>query len=100
MTEMIEEKYGKDIKKAAGLDILEVKFQGEGTQQDPNSVKVTVGKELSRRLAVKYSMESKSGETLQRASAEYKFLENLLVTGFQDDKGNFGGELLFRMEFR
>ncbi|OQX21838.1 MAG: hypothetical protein BWK80_32120 [Desulfobacteraceae bacterium IS3] len=100
MTEMIEEKYGKDIKKAAGLDILEVKFQGDGTQQDPNSVTVTVGKELSRRLAVKYTMESKSGETLRRASAEYKFLENLLLTGFQDDKGKFGGELLFRMEFR
>ncbi len=100
VTEMLEEKFGKDIKKAAGLDILEVKFQGEGSQQDPNSVTVTVGKELSRRLAVKYSMETKSGETLQRASAEYKFLENLLVTGFQDDKGKFGGELLFRMEFR
>jgi hypothetical protein len=37
---------------------------------------------------------------VQRAIAEYQFLENLLLNGFQDSRGVFGGELLFRLEFR
>jgi len=36
----------------------------------------------------------------QRAIAEYKLLENILMSGFQDSEGMFGGELFFRLEFR
>lgn len=101
VTEILEETFGEDIKKAAGLDILEVKFDEDGQDTgDSNGVTVTMGKELSRRMTVKYEMESKSGETRQRAIAEYRLLENLLVNAFQDVKGSFGGEVLFRLEFR
>ena len=55
---------------------------------------------LSRRMSVKYSVESRDGEMVGRTSAEYKILENLLMSGFQDNTGTFGGELKFRMEFR
>ena len=37
---------------------------------------------------------------IQRAIAEYKFLEHILLSGFQDSQGVFGGEMLFRLEFR
>ena len=58
------------------------------------------GRQLSRRLTVKYAVESNNGETLQRAVSEYRFLDNLMASGFQDSKGDYGGELLFRIEFR
>jgi translocation and assembly module TamB len=63
-------------------------------------VKVTIGKELSRRLTVKDSVESRDGEITHRAIAEYKLLENFLARGFQDSRGVYGGELQFRLEFR
>jgi translocation and assembly module TamB len=49
---------------------------------------------------LKYAMESKNSEPSQRAIAEYKLLENILVNGFQDTRGGFGGDILFRLEFR
>ena len=61
---------------------------------------MTVGKKLSRRLTVKYSVESEEGEMIQRAVSEYRFLEHVLANGFQDNKGKYGGELLYRLEFR
>jgi autotransporter translocation and assembly factor TamB len=89
-----------DIKKATGLDILEVETQAQEEEQGSDPVKVTIGKELSRRMTLKYAMESKDGELSQRAIAEYKLLEGILLSGFQDDKGTSGGEIFFRLEFR
>jgi len=48
---------------------------------------------------VKYIVESNNGEMIQRAVSEYRFLEHLLASGFQDSKGKYGGEMLFRLEF-
>jgi len=92
--------FEKDIKKATGLDILEVQTQAEKDKQVSDQVKVTIGKELSRRMTVKYAVESKDGELSQRTIAEYKLLESILLSGFQDDKGMSGGEIFFRLEFR
>jgi translocation and assembly module TamB len=89
-----------DIKKTTGLDILEVQTQSEEDEQASDQVKVTIGKELSKRMTVKYAVESKDGELSQRAIAEYKLLESILLSGFQDDKGISGGEIFFRLEFR
>lgn len=89
-----------DIKKATGLDILEVETQAPEEEQVSDQVKVTIGKELSRRMTLKYAVESKDGELSQRAIAEYKLLEGILLSGFQDDKGTSGGEIFFRLEFR
>ena len=100
LAEMISTTFGEDIKQATGLDILEVGNGGEDEEGSPDRVKVTVGKTLSKRMTVKYAIDSKSGEMVQRAIAEYKFLENILLSGFQDSRGIFGGALQFRLEFR
>ena len=73
---------------------------GTGKNGETNdSIQVTVGKRLSRRLTIKYEVESGSQETIQRAVSEYRFLEHVLASGFQDSVGGYGGELLFRIEF-
>jgi autotransporter translocation and assembly factor TamB len=86
-----------DIKKATGLDTLEVQV---GTENGQDAVRVTVGKDLSRRMSVKYVTESKEGNIVERAVAEYKFLEHILFSGSQDTEGVFGGEVKYRLEFR
>jgi hypothetical protein len=68
-------------------------------EQSADRVQVTVGKKLSQRLTVKYEVESGSEELVQRAVSEYRFLEHLLASGFQDSAGGYGGELVFRIEF-
>ena len=100
MAGMIAETYGADIKKTTGVDILEVEANGSSDGQETAGVKVTVGKHLSDRMTVKYAVSSKDGEIIQRAITEYKLLENILVSGFQDNQGIFGTELVFRVEFR
>jgi len=101
MAGMIASTFGEDIKKHTGMDILEVDETGSGDDNDEeNGVKVTVGKHLSDRMTVKYAVESKDGEIVQRAISEYKLLENILVSGFQDSDGVYGSELTFRIEFR
>ena len=100
MAEMIADTFGADIKKTTGVDILQLETNGSSDGQDAASVKVTVGKHLSDRMTVKYAVESKDGEVVQRAITEYKLLEHILVSGFQDNQGVFGSELVFRIEFR
>jgi autotransporter translocation and assembly factor TamB len=100
VADIVSKTVGEDIKKATGLDQLEVEVNGDNGEEDPGGVKVTLGKDLSRRMSVKYQVESRDGEMVGRTSAEYKILENLLMSGFQDNTGTFGGELKFRMEFR
>jgi len=100
LAEMISATFGDDVKDATGLDILDVETQGDAGEQSNDRIKVTLGKELSRRMLIKYALESKNGEIGQRAIAEYKLLESILLSGFQDSRGIFGGELRFRLEFR
>lgn len=92
----------EEVKKTTGVDLLEVEASGEGSngEEADTHIKVTVGKELSRRLMVKYATESQGGEVVQRAEAEYRLLEHFLLTAFQDNLGVFGGALSYRLEFR
>lgn len=92
--------WGDSLKKTAGVDILELETGNSGSSEDPERIQVTVGKKLGRRLTIKYAVESANGEMIQRAISEYRFFEKLLASGYQDTKGNYGGELLFRIEFR
>ncbi len=102
LAELIAGTLGEDIKKIAGIDILEVETMDgvEEEEFDPDRVKITVGKKLSRRLTVKYSVESKNDELNQRAISEYQFFDQIFVNGFQDDQGIYGGGLILRIEFR
>ena len=88
------------VKDATGLDIVEMEFAEADGKNGSDDIKVTLGKELSRRITVKYGAELKNGATIQKVTSEYKVLENLMVSAFQDTDGNFGGALTFRMEFR
>jgi len=99
LAEMVAATFGDDIKKATDLDIFEVETVTDDSE-DTNRIKVTIGKELSRRMTVKYSVETEEGAVVQRATAEYKLLENILISAFEDTEGVFGGELQFRLEFR
>ncbi|MEJ2037594.1 MAG: translocation/assembly module TamB domain-containing protein [Desulfosarcinaceae bacterium] len=96
---LVSTAWGEDIKRTAGVDILEVETGSQQADTDSDRLQVTVGKQLSRRLTVKYEVETSEGEMVQRAVSEYRFLENLLASGFQDSQGDYGAELLFRMEF-
>ena len=100
VAELVSMTFGEDIKKTAGLDILEIETQEPEDEEASDRVKVTIGKELSKRITLKYAVESTVAEMVQSAIAEYKLLENILFSGFQDSKGIFGGELQFRLEFR
>lgn len=89
----------RDLRDATGLDV-ELGYEAGAGEEGSGGVDVTVGKELSRRVTVKYGVESRGGNVVQKGTAEYKFLENLIMSAFEDTEGNFGGELIFRMEFR
>ena len=100
LAEIIATRFGEDIQQATGLDIFEVETGGEDAEDTSGQTRVTIGKELSRRMVVKYAVETKDSEMIQRAISEYRLLEDFSLRGFQDTKGIFGGELQFRLEFR
>jgi autotransporter translocation and assembly factor TamB len=96
---LIATAWGEDVKKRSGVDILEVETGAGDDSESADRLQVTVGKKLSRRLTLKYEVESGDEELVQRAVSDYRFLEHLLASGFQDSTGKYGGELLFRIEF-
>ncbi|MFH0997786.1 MAG: translocation/assembly module TamB domain-containing protein [Pseudomonadota bacterium] len=100
LADLLSASIGSDLKKASGLDILEVDSTGERRYVHDDPLKVTFGKIISPQITLKYSVETKGGVTFQRAITEYMFIENILLSGFQDSRGVFGGEVKFRHEFR
>lgn len=100
LSDVIGRRLEKNIKDATGIDIVEVEYSNANSKTSENGVKVTIGKELSERLTVKYGMENKNAETVQRAISEYKFMENLMINAYQDSANDYGAELVYRLEFR
>ena len=101
MAELLASTFGEDIKKATALDIFEVETTRDSTATDnAEGLRLILGKELSRRMTIKYEMETRSSLITQRAIAEYKLLENLLLNGFQDTRGIFGADVQLRVDFR
>jgi translocation and assembly module TamB len=95
---LLADSLGKSVQDATGLDYLEIDTQNmDGTG---NGVNVTVGADLSRQISVKYGVGVRNGETVQRVTSFFKLLETLLMSGYQDTSGSFGGELKYRLEFR
>jgi autotransporter translocation and assembly factor TamB len=92
--------FGEELRKATGLDYLEITSTTGGTENQPDTVQMTMGKDLTERLSVKYTIGTGSSGYDQRAATEYKLLENFMLSGFQDTKGSYGGEIIFRVEFR
>ncbi|MFW6428691.1 MAG: translocation/assembly module TamB domain-containing protein [Desulfosalsimonas sp.] len=103
LANLLGERIEKQVRQGTGLDIVEVEYRQNGTSTDGENeqgVKITVGKELSRRLTVKYGVERKSGEMVQQTTGTYRLLENLSANAYQDTGGAFGGEMRYRLEFR
>ena len=100
LADVLAETVQKQIKDATGLDVVELEYKEGGEAEASDEVKVTVGKELSRRITVKYGVQTKNAKVIQQVITEYKFLEKLLMNTFQDTEGHYGGGLQFRVEFR
>lgn len=100
LADVLAETVQKQIKDATGLDVVELEYKEGGEAEASDEVKVTVGKELSRRITVKYGVQTKNAKVVQQVITEYKFLEKLLMNTFQDTEGHYGGGLQFRVEFR
>jgi translocation and assembly module TamB len=100
LADILAETAQKQIKDATGLDVVELEYTEAKEAEASDEVKVTVGKELSQRVTVKYGMQTKNARVIQQVITEYKFLENLLINAFQDTEGHYGGGLQFRLEFR
>ena len=100
LADILAETTQKQIKDATGLDVVELEYAGAKEPETSDEVKVTVGKELSQRVTVKYGMQTKNARVIQQVITEYKLLENLLINAFQDTEGHYGGGLQFRLEFR
>ena len=90
----------ESLKSATGLDMVELEYKEQEDADGSDEIKITVGKRLSRKLAVTYGMETKKGEVVHRVTTEHKILEKLIINAFDDSEGVFGGEILFRLEFR
>ncbi len=100
LAKVMASSFGGDIKEATGLDYLEVETNPEESERDSDTIQVTVGKDLTERMTVKYTIESGKNGYQQRTATEYKLIEYILLSGFQDIEGNYGGEIIFRVEFR
>jgi len=100
LAQLLASSFGEDIKKTTGLDYLEVKTDNGEAQSGSGTINVTVGKDLTERMSVKYTVGSGRDGYHQRAATEYKLIEYILLSGFQDIQGSYGGEVVFRIEFR
>lgn len=101
LAELVTGTYGQQVKKMTSLDVLKLESsQFATTGKGGENLKLTLGKELSQRLTVTYSMETRDTETVQIGVAEYKLLENLLIRGTQGSNGIFGVDMQYRREFR
>ncbi len=100
LADVLAENAQKEIKSATGLDVVSLEYNDAKNAEESDEVKVTVGKELSKRVTVKYGVQTKSAKVIQKVITEYKFLETLLMNAFEDNDGNYGAEIQFRLEFR
>jgi autotransporter translocation and assembly factor TamB len=96
-----------DIRKMTGLDIVEVSTaenpdeEEEEVEEGTNGQsRITVGSKISDRLTLKYSVESGQNGLVQENATDYRLTETTTVSGFQNNRGVFGGKLIFRYEFR
>ncbi len=92
----VEEK----IKAAAGLDVFELGVDETGGDSALGDVNMVVGKDLTEHLTLKYITETQDGDLIQTSEAEYRFMDDFSISGFQDTEGRVGGELRYRLEFR
>jgi translocation and assembly module TamB len=97
-TDKASEMFSQGVESSTPLDSFKLGYDDSG--KEGSNVSVTMGKQLSERLKVIYSMRTKEEETIHTNAAEYKMLENVLLRAFNDSKGDFGTEVTLTLEFR
>jgi hypothetical protein len=102
IAELLSSAFEDNIKNTTGLDTFRLEaYEHETIDDNQNDdYKITLGKELSRRMSVTYAFETRKGQLIHHTQANYKIFENLIFRGMQDTQGTYGGELLLHMEFR
>jgi autotransporter translocation and assembly factor TamB len=98
LTDRAAEMIGQGVESATPLDTFKLGYDESADQG--SGVSVTMGKQLSERLMVIYSMETREKETVHTNAAEYKMLENVILRAFNDSLGDFGTEVTLKLEFR
>ena len=98
ITDKASEMVSEGVESSTPLDTFKVGLDDSGGQG--SKVSVTLGKQLSERVKVLYSMQTEDEATVHTNTAEYKMLENVLLRGFNDSKGDFGTEVTLKLEFR
>ena len=99
LSEVAASAVSDNVKSATGLDIFEMGFGDDTDDNSLSDINVTVGKEITDKITVKYGAETEDGEMIHKTAAEYKMTDSISVNGFQDSAGNFGGEVRYRLEF-
>jgi autotransporter translocation and assembly factor TamB len=98
LTDKASEMIGQGVESATPLDTFQLGV--DESAQGGSNVRVTMGKQLSERLKVLYSMKTEEEETVHTNAAEYKMLENVILRAFNDSRGDFGTEVTLKLEFR
>jgi autotransporter translocation and assembly factor TamB len=98
LADRASEMISQEVASSTPLDTFALGYDESGGQG--GSVNVTMGKKLSERLEVIYSMDTEDQETVHTNAAEYKMLENVILRAFNDSKGDFGTEITLKLEFR
>ena len=91
--------FGEEVAGLMGWDTIEVDKVAD-SDADRDNTRVTIGRNLSERMTLRYGVEAKEGELVRKTIAEFQLLERVLLSGFQDSRGIYGGALVFRIEFR
>jgi translocation and assembly module TamB len=100
LASLLAAEVSKQLQDRTVLDKVEIEAGRDGDKSGTSDIKVTVGKNLSRRLTTLYSIETGSDGIVQRGTAEYKLLQRLLFSGFQETDGKYGSALEWNIQWR
>jgi len=104
--------FGQELTSASGIDLFRTKvlnkdlfqldlFKLKVGEETGALERITVGKEITKRLQLKYSIPA--GETAEEgrdiAEADYKLFDHIRLIGSQDDLGTYSLDLNFSLEF-
>lgn len=98
LADKASEMISQEVAASTPLDRFALGYDESGGQG--GSLSVTMGKKLSERLEVIYSMKTEEQENVHTNAAEYKMLENVIFRAFNNSKGEFGTEITLKLEFR
>jgi len=104
--------FGQELTSASGIDLFRTKvlnkdlfqldlFKLKVGEETGAVERITVGKDITKRLQLKYSIPA--GETEEEgrdiAQADYKLFDHIRLIGSQDDLGTYSLDLNFSLEF-